>query len=130
VSATVERLSLEAFRALPIEERHRQWHATWNPWRSWYHGRAWSRLLELLADGDWHMANDLRPEMMAAGEIVWKTSYHLLYRGVRAEALEEHRLGGSPLLVDRRIRLRPDAPERLLRQPAWFGKDTQPNGCP
>ena len=129
MSATVERLPIEVYRALPIEERHRQWFATWDPWRSWYHGRAWRRLLELLADGEWHMANDLRPEMMAAGEIVWKTSYHLLYRGVRAGALEEDRPDDSPLLAVRRIRLRPDAPERLLRVADDF-EEMQPNGCP
>lgn len=109
------RLSLEEFKALPPAERREQWCATWDPWRMGSHmSLAWQALLDQLGDREWHPAPAVREAMMAASGVQWRTTYTLIKHALYAGVLEDHRPQGSRWLRDRMLRLREDAPARLV----------------
>lgn len=130
--AGAARLPLAEFRALPAAQRRQQWFATWTPYRvrSQPEQRAWTCLMELLADGQWWIANEVREcmvEAMGVGDDLpldpWRRTYQLIRNGVFAGGLEEQRIHGSWLLTHRLVRRRADCPTRLLPPDEREGTD-------
>jgi hypothetical protein len=116
-----ERLSLEDFRRLPRAERKARWFATWKPWLRPRFGIAWRTLIGTLSDGEWHVAEEVREAMVAASGIGTRTARAGLWQALQAGVTEEHRLDGSKWLRNRLVRMREDAPRRLVDLPPEVG---------